>query len=367
MQDLRSSPNRYESIVDPWLDSVQWLLEPENPLVRYNTLRFLLDTPLADSQVQDSLQAMLASPPIKEILAHQNPDGGFFQDRWLKKHNPSYVQIGYLPKYVASTWNALFLAQCAVPETEPAVQRLGKHLLQTTYNIDAKTICFPELMNVGTSEQRGYGAPCFIGNMLWVLCQFGLGQHRRVRNTFRFLVKYQLYNRGRIKTPSEFPYRGPRDRCWGGHSCYWGVTKVLRAMTGIPTSYWSSAAKVSRDEAIQFVLAHHLIRKCRDPTRWVIPTEKYRSPIRFLVPRTYSSDAIEIATSLLKLGVDDPRIGETIDYILSRQTTPYRWQAEPHPGRFYGTWITTPQENKWITFRIMYLLKLAKRISVDSR
>ena len=306
---------------------------------------------------------MLATNPIKQILEQQNPDGGFWQDRWKKRHQLSYVEVGYLPKYIASSWNGLFLAQAHVPATEPTIQRLGKFLIKITYNTKAKTICFPELTTLDKHGRRGYGGPCFIGNMLWVLLQFGFASRPQVKNTFKFLVKYQLYNQGKVIPPSDFPYRGRNDRCWGAHSCYWGVTKFLRAMTSVPTSYWSSSAKASRENAIQFVLDHHLIRKCHDPTRFLIPPDRPRSPVHFFVPRTYASDAIEIATTLLQLGVHDPRIDETIDYILSRQSSQNRWPGKPHSGKFYGTWVHTPQEDKWITFRVLHLLKLAKKIS----
>lgn len=349
--------------LDDYSATLKWLLNPSNPIVRYNALRFLLDYPLSNSLVQESLEASHMAPPIKEILEHQNPDGGFLQEKWKKRHELAYVQIGYLPKYVASSWNALFLAQVHIPASEPSIQQLGKIMLQTMYNPEAQTVCFPQLTQLDKKGRRGYGGPCFIGNMLWVLLQFGLGSDSRVKKTFKFLVKYQLYNQGKAKTPSEFPYRGGSDRCWGPHSCYWGVTKTLRAMTCVPSTYWTSAARASTEAAIQFILEHHLIRKCHDPTRFLIPSSNYRSPIHFYVPRTYSSDAIEIATTLLELGVQDPRIDETIEYIQTRRDSQHRWAGKPHPGRFYGTWISKPEQSKWITYRVLRMLKLAKRVT----
>ncbi len=56
-------------------DTLDWLLEKENPSVRYWTLRQLLDLPEDDRDVSAARRAILKSEPVQKILAAQNPEG----------------------------------------------------------------------------------------------------------------------------------------------------------------------------------------------------------------------------------------------------------------------------------------------------
>ncbi len=56
-------------------DPIPWLLEPENPSVRYWTLLDVLDRAADDPEVQTARAAILNFPPVAELLAAQKPDG----------------------------------------------------------------------------------------------------------------------------------------------------------------------------------------------------------------------------------------------------------------------------------------------------
>ena len=65
---------------------------------------------------------------------------------------------------------------------------------------------------------------------------------------------------------------------------------------------------------------------------------------------------------LLRLGVDDPAIDETIEYILSKRNERGRWLLEATPSNMYTTWGVLGNESKWVTFRAMRMLALAGRL-----
>ena len=56
-------------------DPTGWLLEPENPSVRYFALRELLDCPAEDAEVLSTRAAILKSSPVAAILDRQEPGG----------------------------------------------------------------------------------------------------------------------------------------------------------------------------------------------------------------------------------------------------------------------------------------------------
>ncbi|NIO71483.1 MAG: hypothetical protein GTN71_21250, partial [Anaerolineae bacterium] len=61
-------------------DPIPWLLEPDNPSVRYWTLRDLLDRPEDDAEVQAARAAVVGSDVVQRLLAAQHPDGYWGDD-----------------------------------------------------------------------------------------------------------------------------------------------------------------------------------------------------------------------------------------------------------------------------------------------
>ena len=80
-------------------DIVSWLLEDEQPSIRYHTLTQLLDKPEGDPEVE-AAHAMIAKKGwAVDILRKQSDTGWWVTDESL-----------YRPKYSASNWMLLVLA-----------------------------------------------------------------------------------------------------------------------------------------------------------------------------------------------------------------------------------------------------------------
>jgi len=338
-------------------DIVQWLLEEDTPHVRHNTLRHILQRPPDDPEVIESRERMMESPPVSKILARQNPDGGFLQDTFVKSRGIESARVGYAPKHRATTWQALFLAQAGLTGDDPRIRALGEYILENSFSEELGAFGWRAERKTGYRLER---IPCFIGNMVHALCAFGFGDDPRVRSSFEFLAKHQRFDDGGYKPEKEWPHFGRQDRCWGGHTCYWGVTKFLRAMTVVPESYWTDEAREAKTKGIEFVLLHRLIWSSRNPSRPMIVGRN--DPRTLRAPLSYQDDAIEIASTLLRLGVEDPAIDETIEYVLNKRNEGGRWILEATPNNMYTTWGKPGEESKWVTFRAMRMLALAGRL-----
>jgi len=77
-----------------------------------------------------------------------------------------------------------------------------------------------------------------------------------------------------------------------------------------------------------------------------------------LAPFT-SNDAVEIASSLLLLGVRHEAIDSTIDYIKGKANVNGRWQADKTPSPIDAPFARKGRESKWVTYRVLRLLKLS--------
>jgi hypothetical protein len=320
-------------------------------------MRHILQRPSDDTEVIESRERMMESPPVSKVLAKQNPDGGFLQESFVKRRGYESAMVGYSPKHRATTWQAVFLAQTDCPGDDPRIRALGEYILENSFSEELGAFGWWAESKTGPRLER---LPCFIGNMVHALCAFGFGGDHRVRSSFEFLVRHQRFDDGGYKPQKEWPHFGRQDRCWGGHTCYWGVTKLLRAMTVIPESNWTEEAQEAKQRGVEFILLHRLLWSSRNLSR---PMIKGRNDPRTLkAPLTYQDDAIEIVTTLLRLGVEDPAIDETIEYILSKRNERGRWLLEATPSNMYTTWGVQGKESKWVTFRAMRMLALAGRL-----
>ena len=336
---------------------VEWLLEENSPWVRYNTLVELLDKNKRDDEVERALEDAMKTPPISKILG-QLEKGGFYDESASSRWGKSAMESGYFPKYRGFAWKALFLAQAGADPNDSRVEALGEYLLSHSFNPELNTFDVPLKLSEGYDVD--FLMPCFIGNMVWTLCRLGFSDRAEVRKGFDWLVRYQRYDDGCWMTPTVFPYRGRRERCWGSHTCYWGITKLLRAMTIVPEGYWTCESKDAKRKAVDFVILHRLLWSSHDPSKPV--AQKNTRPQRLTTPLTYYDDAIEITSTLLSLGVENDSIEDAVDYVLSKRNERGRWICENTPGPLDANFGFKGQESKWITFRAIKMLKLAGRI-----
>lgn len=89
-------------------DPTEWLLEDENPSVRYFTLKDVLDKSEDDAEVQAAKQQIMQTGTVLKILD--------------KQQKPEYLQTYsrfYTYKYKGLVWSLLFLAELgAEPNTQ---------------------------------------------------------------------------------------------------------------------------------------------------------------------------------------------------------------------------------------------------------
>ena len=332
-------------------NEIEWLLEETNPLVRYHTLTELLDRPLNDPDVRESLTGMINSPPIHNIFRKQNDDGGFLQETQVKRWG-KWAQFGYLPKYKATIWQAHFLAQVNIPKDNSRIQKLGEYLFKTTY--DKETGKFG--LDIMT---------CLNSYIIYALCKFGFEKRPEIEKAFNFQVQYQRFDDGEWIPPKKWPYNGEEGHCWGPVSCYVGITQFVRTLTVVPDSLMTKEAAVVKERAITFLLGHGIIRR-----KWEMKFRKslpcYRNhrtepDLNLWAPMTFLLDPIEVTSTLLQLGVPASNVEEAITFILSKRKENNRWVVEKVPSAMYGSWGKKGEENKWVTFRALKMLKLAGR------
>jgi hypothetical protein len=338
-------------------DTLTWLLEPDEPSVRYFTLRDLLDRPENDSEVAEAKRAIMMSGPVAAILSRQNEDGGFLTPAMVEQYGYEVAKTGYQPKK-NSIWQLLILAQLGVDRDDPRVKKLCEYVLDHNYNQDRKVIGINFMRKEGIDF---WPLPCFVSNMVWSLSTLGYHDDGRVQDSIQWLLQYQRFDDGGFRTPDEWPYRGRRDRCFGRHTCFSGVTRALKAMATVPEARRTKETDVFIAKATDFVLIHRLYR--RNHGAW--------EPIRpefelFTFPVIHFDDVIEIVDTLQGLGVRHEAVDEGLQFILGKRKSDGRWKLGYTTSRSstYANFGQRGKPSKWITLRALKVLKNAGMVEI---
>lgn len=324
-------------------DVIGWLLEDDNPSVEYMTLRNLLDYAEDDSRVVAARQKIMQTGPVPMILRHMDAQGHFRDADTIREYGEERAAFGYLPKYQATVWQLLLFADLGADNGDERVRKTCDYVLEHSW------------MPNGLFSMVGnqYLAPCFQGNMLYALTKLGYGGDQRVLEAFDVLMEYTRFDDGKFEAPSSWPYRGKKDRCSGSHSCYAGCLKALKAISVIPQQSWDRHTRDFVSRGAEYFLLHHIYRASHSPEKLL-----HREIDEIVFPTFIYGDFLEVLTTLLQLGIKDPRMQDAVDLLNAKQLPNGRWRLERDIPRMHVRLGRRHHESKWATYRARYALRL---------
>ena len=330
--------NRWKTFLNT--DPTGWLLEKDNPSVRYLTLREILGKPETDPEAKSARKDIMEASTVPKILARQNP-GGFWG-------NPEDFYIR--TKYKGTVWSFIILAELMADPTNARIQRTCRFILD--WSQDRKSGGFSYQ---GSAKNGGYHSgviPCLTGNMTWGLIRFGYRDDPRVRRAIDWITSYQRFDDGVAKTPQGWPY-DRHEQCWGKHTCTLGIVKGLKALAEIPPRNRTKKVKVFIQNASEFLLRHHVFKRSHDPSRVAKP--KWT---KLWFPWMWDTDVLEMMLILTGLGVRDKRMQEAMNLILSKQEKQGKWTLEDtYSSRFQVNIERKGKPSKWVTLNALRVLK----------
>jgi len=321
-------------------DPTDWLLEQDNPSVRYLTLTKLMELPENDSQVTKAKSEIMTVGTVPSILSRQNNDG-----YWETS------EAFYTNKYKGTVWQLIILAQLRADGKSESVRKACKFMLENSQ--DAESGGFSVHAAVKTSGGRhGEVIPCLTGNMVWSLIGFGYLSDPRVQRGIDWIINYQRFDDGIEDIPKGWPYDRYKS-CWGNHTCHMGAVKALKALAEIPENRRSEEVKNTIARGAEYLLIHHIYKKSHD-----LRSVSKPSWLQFHFPLMWQTDALEILGILTELGYKDRRMQEAIDLVISKQDTLGRWRLDGTlNGRFQANIEEKGKTSKWVTLNALTVLK----------
>ena len=276
-------------------DVVGWLLEKDQPSIRYHTLIQLLDKPESDPEVK-STHAMIAKKGWAADLLRKQSVGGW----WVTEGSL------YWPKYTASNWMLLVLADLGLNRTEPRIRRACELWIERFAKSDG---------GFGIDDDRK-SELCLVGNTARTLVKFGYEDHPKVQSAFRWLVREQKEN--------------------GGWHC-WGKKGVISAWEGMsafaayPKQKWTRSIKRAVERGAEFYLKRELHKDGKRYDPWY----------RFHFPEHYYYDLLVGLDFVTALGYgSDNRLSYAVDLLKQKRRPEGKWNLDAvHPD---GTRYTRP-------------------------
>ncbi len=309
-------------------DPLPWLLEDDNPSVRYFALRDLLGRPTDDPDMVGARSSIMASKPVREILDAQYPEG-----YWVKPGR------GYSPKYRATVWQVMFLADVGATSSE-AVDRGCRFVLE-------HSLVPEENLFSATKAMTGI-IDCLNGNLLRSLHQLGYGDHPLVREAFEALAGRILEQGFRCLANSSS--RADK-KTW--LPCAWGAVKALRALALIPLRLRSPAVNEALDRGVDLLLSRDLVT-ADYPSRSGLVSPHW---FKLGFPLGYDSDVLEALDVLAQLGHGGhPDLRRAIGLVLEKQDHEGRWPLERTLTKTWTSFGQRKQPSKWVTLRAMTTL-----------
>lgn len=322
-------------------DPVGWLLEAENPSVRYFTLTELLDRPENDSEVAEAKAGIMGSAPIAKILSKQEPGG------YWGKPDDFYMRGA---KYKGTIWNLLILAQLGADGSDERVKRACEFVLNSSYERGSGGFAVKKSLETEGGD-RTWVIPCLTGNMAWSLVRFGYYDNGRVQRSIGWLSQYMRFDDGETEAPVRWPYL-KHDNCWGSHTCFMGLVKSLKVLAEIPKIH-SKGIDYTIDASVEFLLDHHIYRRSHNLSKIAMPQW-----LEFSFPYMYNTDLLEILGIMAKLGVKDERLQDAIDVVVSKQDAHGRWNMDfTFNGRMLASIEKKGEPSKWVTLNALKVMK----------
>lgn len=309
---------------------IDWLLEEDQPSIRYLALTELIERSEKDSEVQSARENITKLGWAKDILEKQTP-----RESWINKASL------WQPKYVSAFWTLLILSDLGLTKEEPRIDKACQVWMGLYATQDGGFSAF----------SRKEGHLCITGNMARALVKFGYEDHPKVRRAFQWFVKNQSN-------------RGGGWSCWnfgrrlGGRNL--DSWEPLSAFAVYPRQKWTRSMKLAVEKGAEFYLERDLHKQ----------GDRYEPWYRFHYPIHYYYDLLVGLDFMATLGYSsDKRLGYAISLLKKKRRPDGRWNLDsinPDPESPQGKWDSNHPKQASVHFALERPGKPSKMITLNA-
>jgi len=268
--------------------AIKWLLEEDQPAIRYLALTGLLGRPESDSAVKAAKQNITTLGWAKDLLDAQLPSGAWYHEKSL-----------FNPTFLATFWMLLVLSDLGLTRKDPRIEKACELWLERNATQDG-----------GFSwSNKGSGHLCITGNSARALIKFGYADHPKVKQALDWLVDHQADLGGWS--------------CWNFGTKRSGRTldswEPLSAFAVYPRSKWTRGMKEACEKGAEFFLERELHKQ---GARWE-PWYRFHYPVHYYYDLLVGLDFM---TALGYSG--DKRLGYALSLLHEKRKPDGRWNLD---------------------------------------
>jgi hypothetical protein len=267
--------------------ALDWLLEEDQPSVRYMALAQLLSRPDGDPDVESAKRAITKEGWAADLLSKQNSAGWWVSGESL-----------YKPKYLSTNWMLLILSDLGLTKANPKVAKACELWIKKFSKRDG---------GFGM-DGSSHSHLCVVGNTARALVKFGYSEHPKVKSAFEWMVKNAAEK--------------------GGWSCFGSGRNLdswepMSAFAVYPRQKWTRGMKQAVEKGAEFFLERELHKQ----------GEHYEPWYRFHYPVHYYYDLLVGLDFMTALGYGgDKRMSHAVRILKKKMRPDGRWNLDAvHP------------------------------------
>ncbi len=324
-----ASPNRSER----GARVIDWLLEEDQPSVRYHALVDILGRRHDGPDVNAARAAIPRTGWAYDLLKTQKPQG------YWEPHEPrtfrEWVRFLRFPVYQSSIWKGMVLSDLGLTAANPRIRRFAELVFEYKLHLSSEVNLFTEEV-------------CIVGNVARMLTRFGYGDDHRVRKLYDWMLEDQREDGGWNCTAGA---PGTLD-CW----------EALAAFAAVPKARRTAAMERAISRGAEFYLERKLFEEGRRYAPW----------FRFHYPTHYFYDVLVGLDVLTELGYGgDRRLAPALGILREKERGDGTWlldRVHPDVGSRRARTAANREEkplaleragepSKWITLTALRVLK----------
>ncbi len=295
--------------------ALRWLLDPQDPSIRYQTLVDVLGHSPDSREAVEARRRIPRQSIFKQIMAARSRAG-----YWPRKDTCDS------PRFTGALWALILLGEMAVIPDSP-IENECERFFNLHQGVNGSFSYRSKIHG-----KKHYDEPCLTGNMIRTLLVLGYGRDPRVQRAIDWMREAQLDDGG---WNCDYPqFQGVKVR----HSSFMSTIEPLWAYSEIPRQKWTRRMKRSIERGAEFLLMHRLYKA--DHHEWM-PMNGTFTTLHF--PLYFYYDVLHGLRVLTKLGHgDDERIRDAAHLIMSKRRPDGKWVLE-------GDWFSEPSTStRWL-------------------
>jgi hypothetical protein len=304
--------------------ALKWLLETDNPSLRYRVMTELLDTPVINPEIVELKNKIPNSPQVLQILSKMHPDG-----YWLQQNQTTKRSVGDDVEYgsYATTHFCLsYLSELGLTKENLLVAKAAERYL----NLQKDDGDWLQHMS------------CLYGYNVRTFIKLGYKDDSRIQKSIDLMLQTNRFDNGYLCDMHEKKSKKKK-------SCIRGTVKVLLALSELP-EYWNHNRCIS---LINYFLDREVIYQRKDNSKFVNKDIFANS-----FPTGWYTNLWEILFSLSKIGYgQNEKLSRAWDLLDSRLDVDGKMKLEWTPTKCMWKIGKKDENNEWLTFYVLLAKK----------